>query len=79
LLKILSQEAEQEMVVALEPVVEEEEDIIDFADIHEELEILERSRHIQKDKLEIDVGAYKLGEKLKEAGDMPAGELIVKM
>jgi hypothetical protein len=75
LLKIFSQEAEQEMTATLEPAAEEEADNIDFVELHEELETLERSRHIQQAKLETDGGAYQPGEKLKEVGDMPVGEL----
>jgi hypothetical protein len=57
LLKIFSQEAEQEMTAALEPAAEEEADNMDFVDLYEELEALERrvmvqSQHIQQAKLE---------------------------
>jgi hypothetical protein len=52
LLKIFSQEAEQEMTAALESAAEGEADSIDFAELYEELEALERrliveSKHIQ--------------------------------
>jgi hypothetical protein len=41
-LKIFSQEVEQEMIVALKPATEEEIDSMDFPDLYEELESLER-------------------------------------
>jgi hypothetical protein len=47
-LKNFSQEAEQETTATLEPVVEEEAYNIDFVEMNEELETLERSRHIQQ-------------------------------
>jgi hypothetical protein len=47
LLKIFSQEVEQEMTAALKPATEEGADNIDFVEMHEELEALERGRHIQ--------------------------------
>jgi hypothetical protein len=79
-LKIFSQEAETEMTVALELAEEEEEDNIDFVDLCEELESLEREGdganfHIQRAKLEAGEEAYQPGEQLEEAGDMSAGEL----
>jgi hypothetical protein len=40
--KNFSSGAEQEMTAALEPVAEEEEDCIDFVELCEELEALER-------------------------------------
>jgi hypothetical protein len=66
LLKIFSQEDEQEMTAALESAAEEEADNIDFVDLYEELEALERrvivqSMHIQQAKLEIGGGAYQPG------------------
>jgi hypothetical protein len=42
LLKNFSSRAEQEMTAALEPATEEEEDNIDFVELYEELEALER-------------------------------------
>jgi hypothetical protein len=80
LLKIFSQEAEQEMTAALEPAAEEEADIIDFVDLCEELEALERRvivqiLHIQQVKLEIDGGSYQPEEQLEEDGDVLAEEL----
>jgi hypothetical protein len=59
LLKIFSQEAEQEMTTTLKPVEEEEVDSMDFVDLCEELEALERrvivqSQNIQQIKLETD-------------------------
>jgi hypothetical protein len=79
-LKIFSQEAEQEMTAALKPAAEEEADNMDFVDLCEELEALERrvmvqSLHIQQAKLEEGSGAYQPQEKLEEAGSMPAGEM----
>jgi hypothetical protein len=47
LLKIFSQEAEQEMTAALEPAAEEEADNIDFVDLYAELESLERRVMVQ--------------------------------
>jgi hypothetical protein len=66
----------QEMTATLEPAVEEEADNIDFVELCEELEALERrinmqSRNIQNIKLEIGRGAYQLGEKLEEVGVEP--------
>jgi hypothetical protein len=63
LLEIFSQEAEWEMVAVLELTEEEEEYNMDFVDLCEELESLERrvmvqSLHIQQAKLEADGGAY---------------------
>jgi hypothetical protein len=63
LLKIFSQEAEREITTALEPTTEEEDDNIDFVELYEELESLERridiqSRHIQQIKLETGRGVY---------------------
>jgi hypothetical protein len=75
LLKIFSQEAELEMTAALEPAAEKEADDIDFAELHEELEALEKGRHIQQVKLETYGGAYQPGEQLEEARDVPAKEL----
>jgi hypothetical protein len=51
------------MTAALEPAAEEEADNMDFVDLYEELEALERrvmvqSLHIQQVKLEADGGAY---------------------
>jgi hypothetical protein len=47
LLKNFSPGAEQEMTATLEPVAEEEEDIIDFVVLYEELEALERRVNMQ--------------------------------
>jgi len=63
LLEIFSQEVEWEMVAVLELTKEEEEYNMDFVDLCEELESLERrvmvqSLHIQQAKLEADGGAY---------------------
>jgi hypothetical protein len=57
LLNIFSQEAEQEMTATLELAAVEEEDNMDFFDLCEELEALERRVmvqifHIQQIKLE---------------------------
>jgi hypothetical protein len=62
-LKIFSQEVETWMTVALKPAAEEEVDNMDFVDLCEELEALERrvmvqSLHIQQAKLEEGSGAY---------------------
>jgi hypothetical protein len=79
LLKIFSQEAEQEMTAALEPATEEEADNMDFVELYEELEALERrvivqSQHIQQIRLETDGGAYQPGEQLEEVGVEPTQE-----
>jgi hypothetical protein len=79
-LKIFSQEDEQEMTAALETASEEEADSINFVDLCEELEALERrvivqSMHIQNARLETGEGAYQSKEQLEETGDMPAEEL----
>jgi hypothetical protein len=86
MLKIFSQEAEQEMTVALKPAAEEEVDIMYFVDMYKELEALERrvmvqSLHIRQAKLEEGSGAYQPQEKLEEVGIQPAqGEMVeVKM
>jgi hypothetical protein len=67
------------MTAVLKPAEEEEADNMDFVDLCEELEALERrvivqSQHIQQIRLETD-GAYQPKEQLEEAGDMPAGEM----
>jgi hypothetical protein len=46
-LKIFSQEAEQDMTAALEPTTEGEADNIDFVELYEELEALERMVMVQ--------------------------------
>jgi hypothetical protein len=73
LLKIFSQEAEQEMIAALESAVEGEAANMDFAELYEELErrVNMQSRNIQQVKLETYGGAYQPGEKLKEVGVEP--------
>jgi hypothetical protein len=69
------------MTAALEPAAEEEADNMDFADLCEELEALEKrvivqSLHIQQIKLETDGGAYQPQEKLEEVGLEPTqGEM----
>jgi hypothetical protein len=85
-LKSFSQEARQEITTILEAAEEEEEeeevDSMDFADLCEELEAMERrvmvqSFHIQQAKLEAGNGTYQPGEKLEEVGRMPTGEMEV--
>jgi hypothetical protein len=71
--------AEQEMTAALEPAIEEEADSIDFVEMSEELEAMERrvnrqSRNIQQVNLETGGGAYQPGEKLEEVGVEPTQE-----
>jgi hypothetical protein len=83
LLRIFSQGAEQEMTAALESAVEEEADNIDFVDLCEELEALERrvivqSMHIQQVKLETGGGAYQPREQLEEVGVEPAQEELTE-
>jgi hypothetical protein len=82
-LKIFSQEAEQEMTVALKPAAEEETDNMDFVDLYEELESLERRvmvqiLHIRQVKLEADGGAYQPEEWLEGVGDMPTQEELTE-
>jgi hypothetical protein len=84
LLKIFSQEAEQEMTAALELEVEEEADNMDFVDLYDELEALERrvmvqSFHIQQVKLETDGGAYQPEERLERVGDIPTQEELTEI
>jgi hypothetical protein len=79
-LKICSQEAKQEMTVALEPAAEEETNNMDFVDLCEKLEALERrvmvkNLHIRQVKLEVDGEAYHPEERLEGDGDIPIGEL----
>jgi hypothetical protein len=47
LLRIFSQEVEQEMTAELKPAVEEEADNMDFVDLYKELESLERRVIVQ--------------------------------
>jgi hypothetical protein len=75
-LKIFIQEAEQEMTAELNPAAEEETYNMDFVDLCEEFEALEKrvivqSRHIQQVKLEEDGGEYQPKEQLEEAGRVP--------
>jgi hypothetical protein len=86
MLNIFSQEAEQEMTVALKPIAEEEVDVTYFVDMYKELESLERRVmvqrfHIRQAKSEEGSGAYQPQEKLEEVGIQPAqGEMVeVKM
>jgi hypothetical protein len=84
LLKIFSQEVEQEMTAALELAAEEEADNMDFVDLYEELEALERRvmvqiLHIQQVKLETDGGAYQPEERLERIGDMPTQEEMTEI
>jgi hypothetical protein len=63
LLKIFSQEVEQEMTAALELATEEEVDSMEFVDMYADLEVLERREmvkifHIQQVKLETEREAY---------------------
>jgi hypothetical protein len=79
LLKNFSPGAEQEMTATLEPATEEEAYNIDFVELYEELESLERrinmkSRHIQQTKLETGGGTYQPREKLEEVGVEPTQE-----
>jgi hypothetical protein len=61
--KIFNQEAETEMTTTLKPAKEEETGRMDFVDLYEELESLERRGmvqilHIRKVKLEEDEEVY---------------------
>jgi len=60
LLKIFSQEDEQEMILALDSTVEGEVANMDFSKLYEELErrVNMQSRNIQQVKLETYGGAY---------------------
>ena len=80
-LEFFSQDVEQEMTTALESAVEEEADSIDFVDLCEELESLERrvvvqSMHIQQAKLEAYGGLHQHEEQLEEVGMRPAEGLV---
>jgi hypothetical protein len=71
------------MTATLEPATKEEENIIDFSEMYDELEPLERrvnmqSRHIQHVKLETDGGAYQPREKLEEVGVEPKQEELTE-
>ena len=84
MLKIFSQEAEREITAALEPAAEEEANNIDFVELYEELEALERRLNmqsicIQQIKLEIDGGEYHPGEKLEEVGVEPTQEEMIEV
>jgi hypothetical protein len=73
LLKIFIQEAGTEITAALEPTAEEEADNMDFVDLYEELEALEKRVivkifHIQQIKLETYTGAYQPQEYLGKVG-----------
>jgi len=68
------------MTVALEPVAEDEENIMDFVELYKKLESLERMvivqiQHIQQVRLETNEEAYQFGEQLEEAGSALAREL----
>jgi hypothetical protein len=83
LLKILSQEDEQEMNAALNRAAEGETYNMNFVELYEELESLERRvmvqrLHIQQAKLEAYEGAYHLGEQLEGFGYIPAQEEMTK-
>jgi hypothetical protein len=67
------------MTAALEPTTKEEARIIDFAELYEELDALERrvntqSRNIQQVKLETGRGEYHPRENLEEVGVEPTQE-----
>jgi hypothetical protein len=79
-LKIFSQDVEIEMTTTLKPAIKEEADIMDFVDLCEELEALERrvmvqGLHIQQAKLEEGSGAYQPQEKLEEDESIPTEEM----
>jgi hypothetical protein len=83
LLEIFSQEVEQEITATLEFAAEEEADNMDFVDLYEELEALERrvivkSHHIQQVKLETDGGADQPMEQLEEVGIEPTQEELTE-
>jgi len=72
------------MIVALEPVVEEEVDNMNFVDLYAELEALEtrvmvQSSHIRWVKLEADREAYQPKEWLEGFGDMTTQEELKKI
>jgi hypothetical protein len=82
-LKIFSQEDEQGMTAALDIAAKEEEDNMDFTDLYEELEALERRVmvqifHIQLVKLEIDGGVYHPEERLEKVGEIPTREELTE-
>jgi hypothetical protein len=72
------------MTVALKPAVEEETYNMDFVDLYEELEALERrvmvqSFHIRQVKLEADREAYQPEEWLEGFGDTSTQEEMTKI
>jgi hypothetical protein len=84
LIKSFSLRDEHEMTATLEPTIEEEEYIIEFVEMYEELEAQERrinmkNRLIQQIKLEIGGGEYHPGEKLEEFGVEPTHEEIIEV
>jgi hypothetical protein len=72
------------MTATLEPAAKEKEDTIDFVELYEELEALERrvnmrSRHLQHVKLETCGGTYHPGEQLEEVGVEPTQEEMIEV
>jgi hypothetical protein len=65
------------MTAPVEPIVEKEVDNI--AELHKELEALERGRNIQHVKLETYGGAYQPEERLERVRDMPTQEKMTEI
>jgi hypothetical protein len=84
LLKIFSQEAEREITITSEFVVEEEAESRDFVEMCEEFESLEKrinmkSSHIQQIKFEIGGRTYDPGEQQEDFGVEPTQEVMTKV
>jgi hypothetical protein len=72
------------MTAALELAAEEEVDNMEFVDLYDELEAIERrvmvqSFHIQQVKLETDGGVYQPEEWLERVGDIPTREELIEI
>jgi hypothetical protein len=65
------------MTAPVEPTAEEE--AYNLAEMHEELEALERGRHIQQVKLETNGGAYQPEEWFERVGYMPTQEEMTEI
>jgi hypothetical protein len=71
------------MTATLKPVAEEEANNMDFADLYEELEALERRVMVQRFpirqvKLEAYGGAYQPEEQLEKVGREPTQEELIE-
>jgi hypothetical protein len=71
------------MTATLKPVAEEKENIMDFADLYEELQALERRVMVQRFpirqvKLEEYGGAYQQEEQMEKVGHEPGQEEMIE-